>query len=145
MSVCTFFGHRDCVDLDMAVLRNAIEELIQHGVEEFLVGHQGQFDAMVRKSLKSLQIQYPNIRYSVVLAYLPTENRQWEDMTDTMFPEGLETVPPRFAIEWRNRYLIDSADVCLCYINRSFGGAGKFAQLAKKRGLGIINLGSAEL
>lgn len=145
MSVCTFFGHSACYDLDMSELNNAIEALIQEGIEEFLVGHQGQFDAMVRKCLRSLQIQYPNIRYRVVLAYLPTEKRQWEDMTDTMYPEGLENIHPKYAIEWRNRYLIDSAEVCLCYLNRTFGGAYKFARLARKRGLRVINLGGLEL
>ena len=143
--VCTFFGHRECYDLEAAVLRNAIENLIAQGVSEFLVGHQGQFDAMVRSCLKALQIQYPEIRYSVVLAYLPTEKSPWEDTTDTMYPEGLEGVHRRFAIEWRNRYLIDSADLCLCCINHGFGGAYKFSQLAKKKGLTVINLGSAAL
>ena len=142
--VCTFFGHRECYALDAEVLRRAIEDLIAQGVTEFLVGHQGQFDAMVRKSLRSLREQYPHIRYSVVLAYFPTEKSLWE-MTDTMYPEGLEGVHPKFAVEWRNRYLVDSADLCLCYINRTFGGAHKFSQLAKKKGLTVLNLGSASL
>lgn len=143
--VCTFFGHRECYDLEAAVLRNAIEDLIAQGISEFLVGHQGQFDAMVRHCLRALQKQYPHIRYSVVLAYFPTEKSLWEDMTDTMYPEGLEGVHPKFAVEWRNRYLVDSADLCLCYINRTFGGAYKFARIAKKKGLTVINLGSAVL
>ena len=143
--VCTFFGHSECYDLDAVELSNAIEALIQEGVDEFLVGHQGKFDAMVRKCLRSLQKQYPNIRYSVVLAYFPTEKRQWEDAADTMYPEGLENIHPKFAIEWRNRYLVESAQVCLCYINRTFGGAYKFARLAQKKGLRMINLGRTVL
>ena len=142
---CTFFGHSDCYGLDDLVLRNAIEELIKEGVSEFLVGSQGQFDAMVRKCLRSLQKQYPNIRYSVVLAYLPTERRPFEDFSDTMYPEGVENIHPKYAIEWRNRYLVESAQVCLCYINRTFGGAYKFARLAQKKGLRMINLGGTVL
>ena len=142
---CTFFGHSECYDLDAVELSNAIEELIQEGVSEFLVGNQGQFDAMVRNSLRALQKQYPQIRYSVVLAYLPTERRPFEDFSDTMYPEGLENIHPKYAIEWRNRYLIDSAEVCLCYLNRTFGGVYKFARLARKRGLRVINLGGLEL
>lgn len=145
MHICTFSGHRECYGLDAAVLQSAIEDLIEQGVTEFLVGHQGQFDAMVRSCLKSLQLQHPDIRYSVVLAYLPKEKREFEDFSDTMYPEGIETLHPRYAIGWRNRYLVDRADVCLCYVNRTFGGAYKFTQMAKRSGLIIINLGSTEL
>ena len=143
--ICTFFGHSECYSLDAEVLYNAIEDLICQGVTEFLVGHQGQFDAMVRHCLRALQKRYLHIRYSVVLAYLPTEKSLWEDMSDTMYPEGIEGVHPKFAIERRNLYLIDEADMCLCYINRTFGGAYKFARIAKRKGLTMINLGSAEL
>lgn len=143
--VCTFFGHSECYGLDAAVLRSTIEDLIKQGVTEFLIGHQGQYDGMVHICLKSLQAQYPNIRYSVILAYFPTEKRAWEDMSDAMYPEGLEEVHRRFAMERRNRYLIDSADVCLYYVNRAFGGAYKFARMAKRRGLQVINLGSAAI
>lgn len=145
MPICTFFGHRECYDLDAAVLRSTIEDLIKQGVSEFLVGHQGQFDAMVRSCLKALQIQYPEIRYSVVLAYLPTKKQEFADFSDTIYPEGLETVPPRYAVSWRNRYLINMADICICYVNRTYGGAYQFYRKAKSRGLTLINLGNAML
>lgn len=58
---------------------------------------------------------------------------------------GLDKAVLRNAIERRNRYLIDSADICLCYINHTFGGAYKFARMAKSRGLHVINLGSVDL
>jgi len=143
--VCTFFGHRECSNLDAAVLQSAIEDWIKQGVTDFLVGHQGQFDTMVRRCLKSLQTQYPNTRYSIVLAYLPTAKNVFEDYSDTMYPEGIESVPPKFAVDWRNRYLIDRADLCLCYINHNWGGAYKFACAAKNRGIPIVNLGTAVL
>ena len=145
MSVCTFFGHRECYGLDAQVLSNAIEAQIGQGVEEFLVGNQGQYDAMVRRCLKTLQLQYPHIRDRVVLAYLPGEKLEFEDDSDTMYPEGIEMVHPKFALDWRNRYLIDTADICLCYINQTWGGAYKFACMAKRRGRTVINLGCAAI
>lgn len=143
MSICTFFGHSECYGLDAAVLRSAIEDLIKQGADRFLVGHQGQFDGMVHSCLKSLQVQYPHIRYSVVLAYLPRE--KCGDYSDTMYPEGIETVHPKYAIDWRNRYLVDAADICLCYINHTWGGAYQYSRMAMRRGLTVINLGEAEL
>ena len=140
--VCVFFGHRECNSLDAEVLRNALEELIEQGVEEFLVGNQGQFDSMVCRCLKFLQEKYPYIRYSVVLAYLPAVRQDYEDYSNTMCPEGIESVHPRYAIDWRNRYLVKVADICVCYIEHTWGGAYKFVRLAKRRGKRIINLGN---
>ena len=146
MSVCTFFGHSECYNLDTAVLRSAIEELIGQGVTEFLVGNHGQFDGMVFSCLQNLSKNYPEIAYSVVLAYLPTHKQACDIYHGhSFYPEGMEIGPARFAIERRNRYLIDSADVCLCYVNHTLGGAYKFARMAKRRGLQVINLGCVEL
>lgn len=143
--VCVFFGHRECNSLDAEVLRNTLEELIGQGVEEFLVGNHGQFDSIVRRCLKSLRKKYPQIRYSVVLAYLPAELRDYVDYSDTMYPEGIESVHPRYAIDWRNRYLVKAADICVCYIDHTWGGAYKFVRLAKKHGRRIINLGDPDV
>ena len=146
MSLCTFFGHSECYGLDKAVLRNAIEDLIKQGVTEFLVGNHGQFDGMVFSCLQDLSKNYPEISYSVVLAYLPTRKEDYDIYQGhSFYPEGLELGLAKFAIERRNRYLIDSADICLCYINHTFGGAYKFARMAKSRGLHVINLGSVDL
>jgi uncharacterized phage-like protein YoqJ len=144
--VCTFFGHSECSGLDAAVLRNAIENLIKQGTNEFLVGNHGQFDAMVFSCLQDFSKDYPEISYSVALAYLPTRKENYDIYHGhSFYPEGLEIGPAKFAIERRNRYLIESANICLCYINHTFGGAYKFARMAKRRGLQIINLGSAAL
>lgn len=143
MSVCTFFGHREYCDLDTGVLRDAVEELIKKGVEIFYVGNQGSFDTMVYNCLKQLRKVYPHIRVWVVLAYLPTEKREGEDMSDTMYPE-IEGYP-KFAIERRNRWMIDASDYCLCYITHTWGGAYKFARLAKRSGKIVINIGSADI
>ncbi len=145
MPVCTFFGHRDCHGLQEDRLRQAIEALIGQGVTEFTVGHQGQFDGMVRRCLHSLREKHPHIQYRVVLAYLPVEQNAFGDNVDTVYPEGLETVPPRFAIQRRNDYLVETADICLCYINHTWGGAYRSVCKAKRRGLRVINLGTAEL
>ncbi len=141
--VCTFFGHRDCYGLDEKSLERAIEEMIVKGADTFYVGHQGQFDAMVFACLTRLKDLYPHITFSVVLAYFPTKHDAYHGYS--LYPEGIEVGPPRFAIERRNRWMIAQADYCLCYVNDTWGGAYKFAKQAKKKGLPVINLGSAEL
>jgi len=143
MASCSFFGHRKCLGLDRQVLLLAIEELIFKGVDTFYVGNQGQFDSAVYSCLKLLRKEHPHIHICVVLAYLPTENNEYDDMVDTMYPE-IEG-HPKFAIDRRNRWMIQSSDYCICYINHTWGGAYKFANMAKRYGKTVINIGNAEI
>ena len=142
--VCTFFGHSECCGLDREVLRSAIEKLIKEGVTEFVVGDHGQFDSMVFSCLLDLSKEYSEISYSVALAYFPRHKGELYH-GHSFYPEGQEVGPARFAIERRNRYLIDSAEMCLCYVNHTFGGAYKFAKMAKRHGLQVMNLGSTTI
>ncbi|MFQ7105616.1 MAG: hypothetical protein ACLRQ4_10470 [Neglectibacter timonensis] len=118
--------------------------IVNDDVTVFYVGNQGAFDSMVRSVLRDLVKQYTGIVYAVVLAYLPPEQKedyaQYQDYADTMYPEGIETVPKRFAIDWRNRWLLKQADYVVTYITHSWGGAAKFAEKATKSGKQVINL-----
>jgi len=144
--LCTFFGHSDCYDFDMKILKCTIEELILKGVDTFYVGHQGHFDSMVLECLSEFKEIYQNLSFSVVFAYLPTKKYECDLYHEySIYPEGMEIGHPRFAVERRNRWMIEHAHYCICYINHAYGGAYKFARLAKKKGLTVINLGSAEL
>ena len=143
---CIFFGHRDCDDLNSERLRNAIENMIRQGVYTFYVGHQGRFDQTVFASLLQLKEIYPQIEISVVLAYLPTQKSECDLYHGySIYPEGIELGLPKFAIERRNKWMIDRADYCLCWIDHTWGGAYKFVQMAKRRGVMIMNLGRADL
>ena len=144
---CTFFGHRQCPIAIRPALKCCLEDLIiHHDVTVFYVGNQGAFDSIVRSALRELAEQYTNITYAVVLAYLPPELKddlaQYQDYTDTMYPEGIETVLRRFAIDWRNRWMLKQADYVVTYITHSWGGAAKFAEKAVKSGKRVINLGT---
>ena len=144
---CTFFGHRQCPIAIRPALKCCLEDLIiHHDVTVFYVGNQGAFDSIVRSALRELAEQYTNITYAVVLAYLPLEQKddlaQYQDYTDTMYPEGMETVLRRFAIDWRNRWMLKQADYVVTYITHSWGGAAKFAEKAVKSGKRVINLGT---
>lgn len=140
MRVCTFFGHRECPEAVKEALYLTVEKLIGQGVDTFYVGNQGQFDAYVRGTLRRLSVVYPHIRYNVVLAYLPEKPNPAEDYTDTIFPEGLETVLPRFAIDHRNRWMLRQAELVICYTPYPWGGAYKFAQQARKQKKVVIAL-----
>ena len=143
---CTFFGHRDCYDVDTENLRYTIENLISLGVETFYVGNQGYFDRIVFECLLKLKEIYPQLRIFVVLAYLPIAKSIYDPYSGySIYPEGIEIGPPRFAIERRNKWMLEQSDYCLCCVNYSRGGAHKFALQAKRKGLTVINLGSEKI
>lgn len=144
MAVCTFFGHRDCPEEIRPKLREALVRFIEdHGVDQFYVGNQGTFDRIAREVLCRLKKEYPHIRYAVVLAYMPAKRGKSDasDLSDTLLPEGIETVPERFAISWRNRWMLYQSDFVLAYITHEWGGAAPFASLAVRQGKTVANLG----
>ena len=141
MPACTFFGHRDCPETIKPKLREVLVDLItNHGVKMFYVGHQGQFDTYVHSELKKLKQEYPQINYAVVLAYMPRRKAEYDDYSDTMLPEGIESVHPRYAISWRNNWMLKQSDCVVTYITHTWGGAAKYASIAKKHGKIILGL-----
>lgn len=144
MSVCTFFGHRDCPTTVEPMLHQVLVKLIEERhVDTFYVGRQGAFDALVRTELQALATRYPHIRYAVVLERVPGKREQFATpaYADTMLPEGIETVHPRYAIVWRNQWMLKRADYVVTYITHSWGGAAKFAEKAICQKKNVINLG----
>lgn len=142
--VCCFFGHRTVTQAVEPRLRRTILQLLDEtgGSLTCYVGNQGQFDEMVRRVLRELQASHSALHYAVVLAYLPTRDRapSPDAYADTVYPDGLETVPKRFCIDRRNRWMLDRADAVICYVSSGCGGAAKYVQLAEKRRIRVLNL-----
>ncbi len=136
----TFFGHKDTPKETEPTLRTTFVDLIEnHGATEFYVGNNGSFDTMVRRQLEDLSKTYP-ITYSVVLAYLPDKKNEYGDFTNTIIPEGIEAVPRRFAISYRNNWMLRQSDVVVTYVTHTYGGAWQFKIMAERKGKLIIEL-----
>lgn len=145
MSVCTFFGHRDCPGSVKPRLREVLTELIvNYGVDTFYVGNHGGFDGTVRIVLRELRGMYPHIHYAVVLAYLPGRPSDNTDFSDTILPEGIERIHPRFAISWRNRWMLQQSDYVVAYVLHDWGGAALCMKRAMRSGRAVINIGTME-
>lgn len=141
--ICTFFGHREVPESIENDLQRVLIDLIKNkDVNLFYVGNQGSFDALVRKNLKYLKSIFPNINYYVVLAYMPKESSKLNtnNFSDTIYPDGLELTPPKYAIDKRNRWMLNQSEYVVTYVKTTFGGAYKFKNLAEKKGKIVINL-----
>ena len=139
----TFFGHRYVQKEIEPMLRSTLIDLIEnHDCRLFYVGNQGGFDSMVTRVLEELIAIYP-IKVFVVLSYLPQDNTfsSSRSSIETIFPEGLESVPRRFAISHRNKWMIQHSDYVITHVVNHIGsGAAQFKEYAEKQGKTVINL-----
>lgn len=96
------------------------------------------FSCIMHCLLAELVPIYP-ICFDVVLAYLLKENDPSLDGSHTILPDGFELVPPRFAIDHRNRWMLDRSDIdvtCVQYPS----GAEKYKALAKRKGKTVVEV-----
>jgi len=140
--ICAFFGHRECYENLSAELDDAIRRaVIQQGVTTFWCGRQGAFDRQASEAVRRMKAEFPQIKLELILPYLPVgvdERNQRYDAT--VYPDGLETVPYRFAISRRNSWMAKNCDMVICCIRFTFGGAYQAYRQARSRGKLIWNL-----
>ena len=138
MATVTFFGHRDTPKEIEPALRLTMIDLIENkNATVFYVGNHGNFDAMVRRQLEDLSKTYP-IKYYVVLAYMPSKNDTPDE--HSILPEGIETVPRRFAINYRNKWMLGKSDIVVTYVTRPFGGAVKFKEISERLSKNVVEV-----
>jgi len=58
----------------------------------------------------------------------------------TLFPDGLEFVPKKFAISHRNRWIVDESDYIIVYVLTDYNGAYEALKYAKRKKKNIVNL-----
>ena len=62
----------------------------------------------------------------------------------TIFPDVLENTPSRFAINKRNKWMIEKSDYVVCFVWQTLTNAGEFLEFANRKGKKIINLAKIE-
>ena len=138
--ICTFFGHRDAPDNIRNLLKSTVLTLInKNGVKKFYIGNNGNFDFLAQSILEEVVKSETSVEYFIVISTLG-EKVVFGNRNNTLFPEGLETALPKFAISKRNDWLIKNADFAITYVRNSYSNAYKLATKAKKKGLTVINL-----
>lgn len=133
---CFFIGHREAEMSLQPQVERAIERLIdEEGVKWFVVGHRGGFDRVAHAALAAVKKRRPDITLTLLLAYLPVE-RQVQlppGFDDSVYPEGLETVPRQLAIPRGNRMMVDRSTHLIAYCVRSGGNTAALVKYAEKR------------
>ena len=137
--IATFCGHaqlsQSC-DIEKW-LYDGIENLIQQGTATFYLGGYGAFDSLAAAVLKEQKKRHPQIQRILVLAYLNT-GLDTSGYDGTLYPP-LETVPRRFAISHRNRWMVDAADVVVACVLHDWGGAAAILRYARQKRKRILS------
>lgn len=135
----TFCGHAQISQNEKIEnwLCDVTQKLIEQGATTFYLGGYGAFDNLAASVLRSQKKRYPQIELILVLAYLNT-GRDTSGYDSTVYPP-LETVPRRFAISHRNRWMVESADVLVAYVLHDWGGAATTLRCAKQKKKQIIS------
>lgn len=140
----TFFGHRSVPPFIQTNLERTVRHLIEHkNADVFYVGNNGDFDAYATNALKKLTLEYPHIKYYIVLAYMPRKSNQINgniDYNNTILPEKIAQSIPKFAISKRNDWMLNKSDLVITYITHTYGGAEKYQEKAIKQGKMVINI-----
>ena len=151
-SIVCFTGHRH-VAYETAVrlpslLEGVLTELCERGAVTFRAGGAIGFDTVAALKVLELKERYPHIRLELIL---PCRNQteHWEETAVRTYQYILNRADDhRFLFDTyfegclleRDRCLIEGADICVAFCNRSRGGtAYTFAQ-AVRAGLEVINL-----
>ncbi len=143
--IITFFGHRDFIGNEMKKeqIKNILNSL--SGKEEITLffGGYGNFDSFCLSVAKEMY-KKKKVRFCYITPYINEAFQRnhlfylSKDFDEIIYPQ-LEKVPLRFAISYRNKYMIDESDFIIFYVKNSFGGAYEALKYAKKKNKNFIN------
>ena len=145
--IITFCGHSQfqcSKELEQKILDILEKEVGDISAEMYLGGY-GDFDEFAYRCCKKYKETHPNIKLIFVTPYLFPEyqKNQLSELSsryDFILYPPLEDTLPRFAIIYRNRYMVDAADFVIAFVSHSFGGAHTTLKYAQKKRKKIFNL-----
>lgn len=142
--IVTFCGHSQIADKETVRKRltDEIQELLRAGYRKFYLGGYGDFDNLAAVVLDELKDTFPDMERILILPYL--DKRVDTSLYDgTLYPP-LESVPKRFAISRRNKWMVEESDILIAYVHHDWGGAAKTLEHAIRKKIPIINIAVSE-
>ena len=147
--IITFTGHS--VVTSREDVKKAVKEEIKKNISNvesvtFYLGGYGDFDNICALACKELKQERTDIELVYVTPYIsPSEQAKIKELQkcgycDSSLYPPIESVPTKFAIIKRNEWMMSNADLIIAYVNRTYGGAYKALQIAKRRKRKIINI-----
>lgn len=138
--IISFCGHSDYIKAhnDEEKILSFLYHNIKEEEVEFYLGGYGSFDNFAYTCAKKYKSTNPLCKLIYVTPYM--NPKQQTHTYDLIIYPPLESIPPRFAITHRKKWMIGQSDIVIAYLNRQFGGAYKSYLIAKKLKKTIFNL-----
>lgn len=145
--VVTFLGHANFIgtkESEEKILA-FLEEVVGDNSADMYLGGYGGFDEFSFECCKKYKESHRNISLVFVTPYITIEyQRNHLEYAKTrydsiIYPE-IEDKPKRFAIVYRNKYMVEMADYIVAYVSHCWGGAYSTYNYAKRKGKKIVNL-----
>jgi hypothetical protein len=144
MRSCAIFGHRESEYEGCAEeVKRALVELIEkYKVTQFYLGGRGRFDYLCAGVIKALKEDYPYIKNTLVLSYIPTKKEEFSlpDSYDDSIYLLEKRVPPRLAILKTNELTVLRSDYILSGVKHGWGGANTAVEYAKRKGKRVFEI-----
>lgn len=141
-----FFGHRRIDrlrEIEETLVPILNELILTKEYVEFYIGRNGDFDEFVASVIKRVQKQLDRDNNVMILTlpYTVKDIEYYEDYYDEIvIPEAIGKAHPKAAITLRNRWMAETCDLVICYIEREEGGAYTAVKYAEKLQSTVINL-----
>ena len=135
----TFFKSTEIEEQLLSILQSQVGDTSC----EFYLGGYGAFDGFAREICRKFQKEHPQTKLVYVTPYLDIDKFTLDLYDESVYPP-IEDKPRKFAISYRNKWMVENADLVIAYINHSSGGAYTTYQHAKRKKKQIINLGKLD-
>ncbi|MBQ3012871.1 MAG: hypothetical protein IJD74_04960 [Clostridia bacterium] len=122
-----------------------LEKEIGDQYAEMYLGGYGEFDNFAYDCCKKYQKTHPNVSLVFVtpyltIAYQRNQLQYQETKYDSILYPEIEDKPKRYAITYRNKYMVEKADYVVAYVSHDWGGAYTTYKHAKRKDKKIFNL-----
>ncbi len=145
--IVTFCGHSQYTASgeDEQKILSLLSEIIGDHHAELYLGGYGSFDSFARKCGKKYQETHPNTRLIFVTPYITIDYQKnhldyQKNLYDEILYPSLEDKPLKFAISYRNKWMVERADYVIAYITHDWGGAYQTYKHAQRKKKPIFNI-----
>lgn len=145
--IISFCGHskfEQTKEAEQKIL-SILEKFVSDQPAELYLGDHGEFDSFAFYCCKKFKREHPNVSLVLITPYITPEYQKnhlapkSSEFDGIIYPP-IEDKPLRFAIVYRNRWIVDVSDIIICAVSHNFGGAYQTYRYAKQRKKKIINV-----
>ena len=141
--IVTFAGHSNFIKSEIAEnkILSILERIVADEKAEFYLGGYGDFDEFAFECCKKYKLNHPKVSLILITPYIRTACNL-NAFDGIIYPE-IERVPLKFAISFRNKWMVNKADYVICAVDHDWGGAYttyRYAKLKKKSVFNILGM-----